>query len=154
VPVAIGLLVALTARPPDILVADDARTVAVRGPDGKLTFPRRPRDIFSAARWLERDGYPRMPRDAVGGGHCDTFSCVMSRPDGLLALPLRPEAVAEDCAHAATLISAVPVKECAGPKLVLDSNMIAEGEGYAVTGNNAESVRQLRGDRPWTNSGG
>jgi hypothetical protein len=46
------------------------------------------------------------------------------------------------------------VKECAGPKLVLDSNMIAEGEGYAVTGNNAESVRQLRGDRPWTNSGG
>ena len=129
-PVAIGLLVALTSRPPDILVADDARTAAVRGADGKLAFPRR-------------------PRDAVGGGRCDAYSGVVSRPEGLLALPLRPEAVAEDCAHATILISAVPVKDCRGPKLVLDSNAIAQGEGYAITGGKSESVRQSRGDRPW-----
>ncbi len=148
VPVGIGLLVALTARPPDILVADDARTVAVRGPDGKLSFPRRPRDTFSAARWLERDGDGRAPRDAVGGGRCDAYSCVITLRHGLLALPLRPEAVAEDCAHAAILIAAVPVKDCTGPKLVLDSNAIAEGEGYAITDGDAQSVRQSRGERP------
>ena len=149
-PVAIGLLVALTARPPDILVADDAATVAVRGTDGKLAFPRRPRDTFSATRWLERDGDARAPRDALGGGRCDAYSCVTNRPEGLIALPFRPEAVAEDCTHAAILISAVPVKNCAGPKLVLDSKIIAQGEGYAVTGGKAESVRQSRGDRPWS----
>jgi competence protein ComEC len=148
-PVALGLLVGLTARPPDILVADDARTVAVRGADGKLAFLRRPRDNFAASRWLARDGDVRTPRDAVGGGRCDAWSCVVDRPEGLLALPLRPEAVAEDCAHAAILISAVAVKDCAGPKLVLDSNAIAAGEGYAITADNAESVRQSRGDRPW-----
>jgi hypothetical protein len=47
----------------------------------------------------------------------------------------------------------VPVKDCAGPKLVLDSNAIAKGEGYAITGGSAESVRQSRGERPWVNTG-
>jgi competence protein ComEC len=149
-PLAAGVIIALSARPPDILVAADARTVAVRGDDGRLMFPRRPRDNFTASRWLVRDGDLRAPRDAVGGGQCDAYSCVVKTKEGLLALPLRPEAVAEDCARAATVIAAVDIKNCPGPKLVLDSATIARGQGYAITGGKAESVRDWRGMRPWS----
>jgi len=145
-----GTVMALTARAPDILVADDARTIAVRGTDGRFYFPRKPKDNFAAARWLARDGDARGVKDAVGGAHCDGESCVMTAPDGnLIAMPFRLEAVAEDCAHAAMIISAVPVKNCVGPKLVLDSRTIAQGGGYAITSGKARSVRQSRGDRPW-----
>jgi hypothetical protein len=74
----------------------------------------------------------------------------MTARDGdLIAMPFRLEAVAEDCAHAAILISAVPVPKCSGPKLVLDSRTIAQGGGYAISNGEALSVRQSRGDRPW-----
>jgi competence protein ComEC len=148
--VAAGLVIALTAQAPDILVAADARTVAVRGDDGRLIFPRRPSDNFSATRWLQRDGDERNPRDAVGGGNCDAYSCVVQRREGLLALPLRPEALADDCAHAAIVIAAVPVTNCTGPRLVLDSGTVAKGEGYAITDGHAQSVRDGRGNRPWS----
>jgi competence protein ComEC len=132
------------------LVADDARTIAIRGSDGRLYFPRPPRDGFAASRWLARDGDARAPADAVGIGRCDSQGCVITAPDGgIIAAPLRPEAVAEDCAHAAILISAVPVTHCPGPKLVLDSKTIALGGGYAITNGKALSVRAWRGARPW-----
>jgi competence protein ComEC len=149
-PAAVGLAIGLAAQPPDILVASDARTVAVRGEDGALAFPRRAADSFTASRWLERDGDLRVPRQALGGGRCDAWSCVVQTEEGLLALPLRPEAVADDCAHAAIVIAAVPMTDCVGPKLVLDAKTIAKGEGYAITDGKAQSVRKWRGIRPWS----
>ncbi len=149
-PIAAGIVIALAARAPDILVAADARTIALRGSDGRIHFPRPPKDRFSAARWLARDGDARSVKDAAGGATCDGESCVMTLPDGnLIAMPFRMEAVAEDCAHAAIILSAVPVENCPGPKLVLDSRAIALGGGYAITDGVALSVRQSRGDRPW-----
>jgi len=149
-PLVIGMVWALAAPAPDILVADDARTIAIRGSDGLFYFPRPPRDAFAASRWLARDGDARAPANAVGIGRCDSEGCVTTAPDGsIIAMPLRPEAVAEDCAHAAVLISAVPVTRCPGPKLVLDSNTIAHDGGYAITNGQALSVRAWRGARPW-----
>ena len=149
-PIFAGLVIALSARAPDILVAADARTIAVRDADGRFLFPRPPKDRFAASRWLARDGDGRAVSQAVGGARCDGQSCVMKAPGGaVIAMPFRLEAVAEDCTHAAIVISAVPAPNCSGPKLVLDSRAIAQGGGYAITDGNALSVRQSRGDRPW-----
>jgi competence protein ComEC len=113
-------------------------------------FPRPPSDNFAAARWLARDGDARGAKAAIGGARCDSESCVTTARDGsLIAMPRRAEALAEDCAHAAIIISAVPAPGCVGPKLVLDSKAIGEGGGYAITDGKALSVRQSRGDRPW-----
>jgi competence protein ComEC len=150
VPLLAAILWALMAPAPDILVAGDARTIAVRGSDGLLYFPRPPRDAYAASRWLARDGDARAPRDAIGIGQCDSASCVITGPDGSIAAPLRPEAVTEDCAHAAILISAVPVKDCVGPKLILDSKTIAHDGGDAITDGKIQSVRAWRGERPWS----
>jgi competence protein ComEC len=149
VPIFAGIVIALTAKAPDILVASDARTIAVRGPDGRMMFPRPPKDRFAATRWLARDGDARNAKSAVGGARCDGESCVMNLGGDVIAMPFRLEAVAEDCAHAAILVSAVPAQNCSGPKLVLDSRVIAHGGGYAITGGVAQSVRQSRGARPW-----
>ena len=150
IPVLAAIAVALMTKPPDILVAADARTIAIRGSDNHLMFPRPPKDRFAATRWLARDGDGRSFKEAVGGARCDGESCVMTAPDGkIIAMPLRLEAVAEDCAHAAIILSAVPVDNCTGPKLVLDSRAIASGEGYAITDGKPLSVRQWRGQRPW-----
>ena len=148
-PVLLGIAWALAAPAPDILVAADAQTIALRASDGRLYFPRPPKDSFAASRFLERDGDARDFHNAPGIGRCDSQSCVVQAPDGVIAMLFRPEAVAEDCAHAAILLSAVPVAHCAGPKIILDSKTIADGGGYAITNGNALSVRQWRGARPW-----
>ena len=150
IPVLAGIAIALMTKSPDMLVTADARTIAIRGSDNHLMFPRPPKDRFAATRWLARDGDGRTAKEAVGGARCDSESCVMTAPDGSrIAMPLRPEAVAEDCAHAAMVISAVPVENCPSPKLVLDSRAIASGGGYAITHGKPLSVREWRGDRPW-----
>jgi len=145
-----GVAWALMARAPDILVASDAHTIALRGRDGLLMFPRKPKDNFAASRWLARDGDGRDVRDAIGGANCDGESCIMNVDGNLVAMPFRTEAVREDCAHAVIVIAAVPVAHCAGPKLVLDAKTIARGGGYAITDGRAVSVRETRGLRPWT----
>jgi competence protein ComEC len=151
IPVLAGLMIALMTKPPDLLVAADARTIAIRGSDGRLLFPRPPKDRFAGSRWLARDGDARAVKDAVGGAKCDGESCVMTAPDGsLIAMPFRLEAVMEDCARAAILISAVPAENCAGPKLILDARAVVSGGGYAITDGKALSVRAWRGERPWT----
>jgi competence protein ComEC len=151
VPIVLGMVWALIAPAPDILVADDARTLAIRGTDGLFYFPRPPKDSFAASRWLARDGDARDFHAALGGGKCDGESCVIKAPDGsLIAAPFRPEALADDCAHAAILISVMPVGNCMGPKLVLDSKTISRDGGYAITNGIPFSVRAWRGERPWS----
>jgi competence protein ComEC len=144
-----GVVWALLAPMPDMLVAGDATTIALRASDGRLYFPRPPKDSFAASRWLQRDGDARDFHAAPLIGRCDSLSCVVQSPDGLIAMPTHAEALDEDCARAAILIAAVPVTHCTGPKLVLDSNAIATGEGYALREGKAQSVREWRGKRPW-----
>ena len=151
--IALGIIAAMLTPRPDILVASDGQTIAIRSTDGTLTFPRKPKDNFAASRWLARDGDDRPVKQAIGGARCDGEGCVTKMADGqLIAMPFRVEALAQDCDNAAILIAAKkPVTNCKGPKLILDSEMIARDGGYAVTNIKAVSVRcQTRGKRPWS----
>jgi len=152
-PMLIGLILAVRAPRPDLLIAPDARTIAVRGDDGLLHFPNPPKDRFAASRWLVRDGDARDWRTAVGlaNTRCDGLGCVTRQKGLTIAIGQRPEAQAEDCAKAAIVISAAPATSCDGPRLVLDARKIIAAGGYAITLSplNAESVHAQRGDRPW-----
>ena len=148
-----GIVFALLAPRPDILVAPDARTIALRGDDGVLHFPRKPKDRYAAANWLGRDGDSRDLAQAVGLGRCDALGCVATVKGMIIAMPLRTEARTDDCNRAALVIGGSG--DCLGPKLVLDSAAIAKGGGYAVTlssGLSATSVNAWRGQRPWVNT--
>ncbi|HEY0266540.1 MAG TPA: ComEC/Rec2 family competence protein, partial [Rhizomicrobium sp.] len=152
-PMLAGALLAVFAPLPDMLVAPDARTIAVRGDDRRLAFLRKPADKFAAREWLRRDGDGRDIADAMGlpGLRCDGIGCAIRRGGVTIAAGLRPEALADDCDRAQVLVSAATA-DCKGPVVVIDGRAAAAGEGWQVTLSqtpSAVSVRQTRGDRPW-----
>lgn len=157
-PMAIGLALALSSPVPDILIGRDARTIAIREKGGALKLLPTYRDGWSANEWLKRDGDEHVASDAVAtradGVMCDAAGCVARLKNGLvLAAPLRVDALAEDCASAGIVVSALPViVPCAGPRLVIDGRQVEESDGYAITLSSPlvmETVAAMRGDRPW-----
>jgi competence protein ComEC len=159
VPIALGIVVALFARPPDLLVGRDGLTVAVRLREGRLGFVREPNDEFAAEAWLKRDGDERLPADAIARGHdgvkCDGWGCVTRMTNGtLIVVSFRSEALAEDCTRAQILVSAVPAQSaCPGPRLVIDPASVRRQGAYAVwLGDSPHmmTVQDGRGDRPWS----
>ncbi len=148
-----GVTLAVAAPQPDLMVAPDARTIALRGPDGLLHFPRPPKDRYAAARWLLRDGDGRDWRKAVGmtGTQCDGLGCVITQNGLMIAAALRPDALSDDCAKADIVVSVAPVVSCEGPRLTLGAKQIAAAGGYAVTFSplHVSSVNRWRGARPW-----
>jgi competence protein ComEC len=156
-PVAVGIVFALMATPPDVLIARDGRTVAVRLETGRLALIRRVTDDFAAANWLRRAGDGRLPEEAIGGPGvaCDVYGCLARAHGGVLvAIDERADALAEDCANAAIVISMVPARRmCSGPKLVIDRFDVARAGGYAVWLGETiriETVERERGRRPWS----
>jgi competence protein ComEC len=155
VPLALGAGLTIFAPLPDMLVASDAMTVAIRGEDGRLHFVKKPLDKYAARDWLRRDGDGRDMEDAVGlpRMQCDGQGCVVNVPM-VIALSQRPEGLEEDCARARIVVSAAQALNCKGPALVIDQKAAQEGQGWRVTlspNPSALSVRNLRGERPWVN---
>ncbi len=130
-PLVLGGVLAWAAPVPDMLVASDATTIAIRGADGLLHFVRKPKDRFIARDWLRRDGDGRDIADAVGlpGLKCDGLGCVVKRKP-LIAASLRPEALAEDCVRAQILVSAAAAS-CKGPAVVIDQKAAAKAKAGA-----------------------
>jgi competence protein ComEC len=158
VPMAAGIAAIFMVQQPDLLIARDGLTVAIRGSDGALRLLRKPSDKFSASEWLKRDGDERDFTAAIAspkhGVRCDAEGCVARAPNGMrIAASARAMALAEDCANADIVVSASPTRGfCAGPKLVIDRFDIAQNGAYAVWFGKqlqVENVREARGDRPW-----
>jgi competence protein ComEC len=158
VPVAVAGGLVFAEKPPDIVVARDALTVALRAPDGRLRFVREPRDKYSAQEWLRRDGDTRgiveavaRPADRVT---CDAYGCI-ARTGGLrVAMALKPDSLDEDCSANQIVISAVPTgSRCQGPVLVVDRFDVARNGAYAIwlqPGITVATAQQQRGARPWS----
>jgi competence protein ComEC len=152
-PLFAGMGWAYLAPLPDMLVAGDATTIAIRASDGLLHFIRKPADKFAGRDWLRRDGDGRELDQALGlpGLTCDGLGCVF-RGRTVIAASLHPEALDQDCIRAMVVISAAQAPHCAGPAVVIDQKSAERGEGWRVTLSpipSAISVRQSRGERPW-----
>jgi competence protein ComEC len=157
-PMAASLVIIFTAKPPDLLIARDGVTVAIRDANGSLQLLRKEKDKYSAAEWLKRDGDARLPVEAIGHMpeiRCDEFGCTARAPNGVLvAASSRIEALGEDCARADIVVSAVPTRRlCKQPKLVIDRFDIARAGGYAIWFGEqikTATVEGERGLRPWS----
>jgi competence protein ComEC len=154
--IALGIAWAASARPPDILIAGDGRNVAVRGTDGSLHLMRASKDTFLLKEWLAADADPRLATDPSlsEGVSCDEAGCVVPGADGkLVALTLKPQALADDCARAALMVSALtPPSDCKA--LVFDRDMLRKrgtlalrstSNGYVI-----DAIRPRGVDRPWS----
>ncbi len=158
-PIFLGLVLVQVARGPDVLIAQDGLTVAVRMQSGAFAFVRVPADEFSASSWLLRDGDARTLQQAVATGdddiRCDSYGCVATTAENFtIASALRVEALEDDCMLADIVVSAVPVRRaCNAPLLVIDRFDLADNGAYSVTIGDVLDVRsteQMRGTRPWS----
>jgi competence protein ComEC len=160
-PALAGIALILLARPPDVFVARDGQTIAIRSSGGRLHFVRQIADEYSASEWLKRDGDARPAQSAMATWEdrvrCDTSGCIARMPAGFtVAVVQRPDALREDCANADIVISSQPLRGlCRGPKLVIDKFDVIHNGAYAVwLGDKItyETVQQVRGNRPWSHA--
>nr|WP_282189056.1 ComEC/Rec2 family competence protein [Azospirillum sp. SYSU D00513] len=153
-----GLLSPLATVRPDVLVSREGTLMAVRGADGGLALSGRVNR--TAETWLERDGAAepegRWPEAGSGvGGRlaCDALGCLYREAGQSVALLRDPSALPEDCAAADVVVSAEPARRCGAP-VVIDLWRLRREGAHALylspEGVRVESVRDRRGDRPWT----
>jgi competence protein ComEC len=149
-----GLWAAAAPRP-DVLVAADGLTAAIRGNDGRLALLQSGRDTFAVKEWLAADGDGRSAKDASlrDGVRCDAIGCVGRMADGRLASFVQAvEGFAEDCARAAVVVSPREAQSACAAMLIDRKTSRANG---AVTlrrvGDRfeASAARPPGYERPW-----
>ena len=147
---------ALNGHRPDILIAVDGHSVAVRGKDRQLHLIRTGKDNFLLKEWLAADADPRNAADPslADGVSCDDAGCVTPLADGrLVALPLRVDALADDCSRAALVVTAKPAApDCAA--MVVDRERLKTQGALALSRNSdgfaLQTVRARGANRPWS----
>lgn len=150
-----GVMWAAVATEPDILIARDASSVAVRGKDGRLRIMHTAKNTFVWREWLAADADSRLVTDPsiAQGVSCDGAGCVSEGKEGdLIALARQPEALADDCAQAKILVTPYQTpSDCAARVFHRDSLRNLGGvalkktaQGYSIAVNEPEGV-----DRPW-----
>jgi competence protein ComEC len=152
----LSVIWALTVPQPDVLISGDGHNVGVRGKDGRLHLMRTAKDAFLLKEWLAADADSRLGTDPSlsEGVSCDEAGCVTQLADGaLVALALRPDALADDCERAALVVTArQPPPACPPPAIDLD-RLRRQGamalqrtrNGFAVA-----AVKPKGVDRPWS----
>jgi competence protein ComEC len=157
VAIAAGFSSILLARPPDILISEGAKLVAVSEADGSLRLSSAAVDRFVGQEWLRRAGENhRAPWQPDGSTEsrlaCDGEDCRYRRDGREVAILRNAAGLAAACASADLVVSLVPVAgDCRVP--VIDPAVLARDGGHALwlrrDGVQVESVRQHQGDRPW-----
>ncbi|MFO1169733.1 MAG: ComEC/Rec2 family competence protein [Hyphomicrobiaceae bacterium] len=156
--IAAGLVLAVAGGRPDVIVASDARVVAVRGADGVLTALPVRGNAFELADWLAADGDARDAKEVAKaqGFACDAAGCVTAVRGLQVAVSETPESLDDDCRRAHILIVRFALERaCSGPKLVLDAaRLLRDGAHRLRIGAGGrigvETVASYRGQRPWT----
>ena len=147
---------ALSVAQPDVLVAGDGHSVAVRGGDGRLRMMRTAKDMFRVREWLAADADARGAADAAlaSGVSCDPDGCVTALGDGrLVALTLQPAALDDDCVRAAIVVTQQQApSDCAA--MVIDRARLQRHGGLALSkagkGFSITAIRPDGVDRPWS----
>jgi competence protein ComEC len=99
---------ALRTPQPDVLVAGDGGSFAVRSNGDRLAFVKAGSDTFAFREWLAADADPRQPKDkTLGQGvSCDDAGCVGRLADGaVVAISRTAEAFEDDCRRAALIVT-------------------------------------------------
>jgi competence protein ComEC len=141
---------------PDVLISGDGHNVAVRGRDGRLQLMKSAKDAFLIKEWLAADADGREVTDSsLGDGvSCDEEGCVASMTDGrLVALSLRADGLADDCAQAALVVTATSFPRSCGATVIERTRLRAQGAlalHWTRRGLIINAVRPRGVSRPWS----
>jgi competence protein ComEC len=170
-PVAAGILLTVTVRQPDLLIAEDGKLVAVRMDNGAIALSNRAHDKFTQSVWVRRagegdieDNPPAALRDMREAQQCGKGVClftVAGHKAAILSDVRGFQAACDDVAKGGPgnggpeiVISQIAAHaHCAAP-LVIDRTDLARDGAQSITftaaGPRIETVRAVSGERPWS----
>lgn len=159
-PLAFGLLSAAFVRPADILIAGDAKLVAVRAADGTYLPSKAKGEHATSDSWTKRaattmgPAWPDTGSSADGLLACDAGACRYSAHGAVVTLLRDPDRFDRAHCQADLVVAAVPAwKICPGARIVDRVDTYRDG-GYAMwlDGGSVwlESVRDYQGARLWS----
>ncbi len=155
-PIALGVLLALAHRPPDLVIAADLQMAALRTATGDLALVEWRGDRMRREQWLRGLGAERFDRvlplrRTTEELSCDFAGCIVRRAGRAVALVRRPDALHEDCARADLVIS--QVGRCPPGTAFIDGKTARASQGLAIRlgegGALVDSVAAHRGAWPW-----
>jgi competence protein ComEC len=153
---AVASLWAVRSPTPDVLIAADGSSLAVRTASGRLAVVKSGNDTFAFREWLAADADPRAPKDKAlsDGIACDEAGCIGQLADGaLVAFTRTIDGFEEDCRRAVLVASARDAPPGCAP-LVIDRQVRQRTGALALwrVGKNWEVVaaRPDGYDRPWS----
>jgi competence protein ComEC len=136
VPVLLAVPIVVLAPRPVLIVDAEAKAVALRGSDGRLTILGGKGANFEVENWLRADADIRPPDapDLRVGTACDALGCIGRGPEiGTVALVERREAFNEDCRAAAIVISQLPAPPgCERHALAIDRGRFERFGAHAI----------------------
>ncbi|MBU6448154.1 MAG: ComEC/Rec2 family competence protein [Rhodospirillales bacterium] len=137
---AMGLAVALLARPPDLLISPDARLIAIRSGTQILLAEEPKAGKFTLEQWQSVwGGRPLIP------AQCSSAACLLGRV-------LYATTPVSNCLGAALLLSPVPQMGCPGV-IILDPAFTQRAGAAAAwlktSGVLVRTDRMAQGNRPW-----
>jgi len=170
---AAGLAAGLVIRPPDLLVAADARQVAVRTQDGWMLHRLAGASAFVTESWARRLGvvsFGTLPAEGDGPGFaCTASACrITPRPGAAEILLLRtaapargarsgpaPDAaaLAAGCGQVALVVATEPIRARCDGSARIDRFTVwrhgAQAVWVTAAGARLRDAATARGDRPW-----
>jgi len=165
-PVAAGIVLTVTARPPDLLIAEDGKLVAIRMESGAIALSNRAHDRFTQSVWVRMAGEgeidarngaggpPAVLRDAPDAQQCGKGLCLFTVAGHKGAILSDVRGFQAACSGPEIVISQIAAHaHCAAP-LVIDRTDLARDGAQSITftaaGPRIETVRQVSGERPWS----
>ena len=145
---------------PDVLISADGHNVAVRGRDGQMHLMKTAKDAFLVREWLAADADGRDATDtSLGDGvSCDGEGCVTPMTDGrFVALSLKPDGLADDCARAALIVTAIPAPPGCQATVIELRRLRAQGATairWTSRGFVTDAVKPRGVGRPWSPAAG
>ena len=143
--IAAGLLSPVFSPPPDMLVSNEGRLIALRGEDGWRLQSRPGAARFVRDAWAEHFGAMRPLAEGAG---CDATTCRLGP-----VLMLRGAAHEAGCDQVTLVVSAEPARGVCRDAALLDRFTVWRDGAHAVwLGANGPTVlsdRAMRGARPW-----
>jgi competence protein ComEC len=164
-PAAAGIILTLTARQPDLLIAEDGKLVAMRTESGALALSNRTHDRFTQSVWMRRAGEgdvannpPAALANAPEAGQCGKGICRFAIDGKVVAILSDERLTAERqiaaCADATLIVTSFFLHtDCQAP-LVIDKSVLSRDGAISVIfdehGYQVSTVRGVTGDRPWS----
>lgn len=158
-PIGLGLALALTATPPDLMVDGDGKLVALRTQAGELAFSKSRGGRMARETWMRRGGeaeavgWKRLEEDG-GALACDASGCVYEAGARTIAILNHADGASEDCARADAVISLVPIFETCAANAVIDRFDLWRRGAHAIwLEDDRVTIRtaaEAQGARPWS----